>query len=902
IFTLWFAMAVVAPANVRAAPTSREMPVSIDQFRALATELAPKVNFFRDVWALDPKAEFFGGTSRDYLYWLKGQLLAARNAEDLAARISRLRALEVIDVKEFIVYESDIDVISKRYFTELDATRYGIKKVDTISAERFDPKTQEGQTELRQGFIPAEKIRLGKNGVGSATAFGDGVREIYDGRLTVSYATETDFWKTHYAQNGQNHPVLLALRYIRLLAMNHFQSHGKGWVSTSALREGLDRSSVTETKRVVEQSLGDRRLEVMLRNEAFARRVNGTIQKAFRSHTNPTATKLLFEAFGADQLVTTFTGIDPINQYLFAVHREPQRIAEAFRQHRIDPTKFFVPVESLLPDGKLHHGTETEGSFRSILFQGILPSSEGSAGSGLYAVPTANRKFAEEWKARADLVVEFDVSPEAKVVDIRSGAGAEAFSRFRAVGSDPYSEFAEKFGIDILIYPYPSFAVVVKNGAVLKNANGAKRKLMKLGALLDHIREQGPKMTLPELVSLIEINGLNTVEIEAVTKQPFMKDLIAPHLKGDVVAAIKNPQLNPRPGFILNFPEAQAALERQLGLDVRKLAVSSKRARSLSNKLPYDVHVSKYITRIIDRQLDAMSNAQLEALSIECVKHNDAYIFYAIAGELGIRAGNDGNGQATYLKEMSSTAYHNPQNEPTIDRAMDEVHRMGPNAVSHATLIAWMDYVEPFRSMWLMEREKKPLQEAERLSIAKRLVEKHGVDFALGMRIPSRDVKYPWSEVDRYLAKEMEIDFNRGPEGKTELWNWFIGDQIARALESAPLEEAVRFVEHAYQVARRTPGNSYAFSEFMFKILLHPKFKHLTVSDLVIADARRRFTMQGMRRFSAHGTEVRQDNYLALLEAVAATVQKKSPLAPPKGVENQAPIATARTCNTLFGR
>src|SRR5690349_11911861 len=85
-----------------------------------------------------------------------------------------------------------------------------------------------GETEINQGFLPAEKIRLSSNGIVEKPAFGQGAREIFSGNLTAHFADPKAFAKTFYAKNGQNHQVLLALRYLRLLAMDYFHTHGQG--------------------------------------------------------------------------------------------------------------------------------------------------------------------------------------------------------------------------------------------------------------------------------------------------------------------------------------------------------------------------------------------------------------------------------------------------------------------------------------------------------------------------------------------------------------------------------------------------------------------------------------------------------------------------------------------------
>ncbi|OQW54928.1 MAG: hypothetical protein A4S09_17225 [Proteobacteria bacterium SG_bin7] len=101
--------------------------LSRKQFESLAAELAPKVNIFRAIWQENPGAEFYGGTTRDYLYWLRGRLNSAKSVEELAGIISELRSLATIDIADFIIGESDIDVISSRSLN-ISGSDFGIKK------------------------------------------------------------------------------------------------------------------------------------------------------------------------------------------------------------------------------------------------------------------------------------------------------------------------------------------------------------------------------------------------------------------------------------------------------------------------------------------------------------------------------------------------------------------------------------------------------------------------------------------------------------------------------------------------------------------------------------------------------------------------------------------------------
>ena len=102
-------------------------PLSFEEFKSLAEELAPKVNLFADVWAKEGAAQFYGGTTRDYLNWLKRRFRGVESREAADLIVHRLRERKVISVKEFITGESDVDVVS-RSVIGLSAEQYGVKK------------------------------------------------------------------------------------------------------------------------------------------------------------------------------------------------------------------------------------------------------------------------------------------------------------------------------------------------------------------------------------------------------------------------------------------------------------------------------------------------------------------------------------------------------------------------------------------------------------------------------------------------------------------------------------------------------------------------------------------------------------------------------------------------------
>ena len=113
------------------------------------------------------------------------------------------------------------------------------------------------------------------------------------------------------------------------------------------------------------------------------------------------------------------------------------------------------------------------------------------------------------------MLLKFPVKKEAKIIDISQGIGAQLWQQFKANGGRGEDEFAEIYGADILLYPYGVQAFVVKNSAILGNANGVHRELLKLEDLFHRAKNiRDPR----DLMTLIQINRLRPDEAaEAIT-------------------------------------------------------------------------------------------------------------------------------------------------------------------------------------------------------------------------------------------------------------------------------------------------------------------------------------------------------------------------------------------------
>jgi len=480
-------------------PAQAKPALAQEAFTALAEDLSQKVNFFRDAWQLDPDAEFFGGTTRDYLYWLKGQFRGLKNAVQIKAKIQELRALPMIDVRDFIIGESDVDVVSHNKLV-LDHARYGVKKIDFISPDRFDPMHELGKTELLQGYLPVEKIRLGKHGFIRQLQFGDGIQEILSGKITVHFAPEDEFKKTYYAKLKINHPILLVIRFIRVVALNNYYEYGRGLPNEQVL-SSIGPEDTEAVRQVIGKTLNDPGFADYVREPRFLAWLNNSIEKAFRSYTNPNVALFLFKEFGLDKLFAKYHNIVPFYQYLFAKPRDEDLIAQNLAAYKVDPQLFYEDPKQAFPDLEFFHGTRYEESFRSILLQGVIPSTGGSMGEGLYGVSKEQLKTATNYAGGENRVVKFRLKPTARVVDVTKDEVKPIYQRFTARHS--VEEFCDAFGIDVLAFSYSPKAFVVKNSEVLDRPQGYKRGFQTFGRLY----EQAGQAISPEDVARI-LNGL----------------------------------------------------------------------------------------------------------------------------------------------------------------------------------------------------------------------------------------------------------------------------------------------------------------------------------------------------------------------------------------------------------
>ena len=506
------------------------------ELREMAQELAPKVNLFRDVWALDPEAKFYAGTARDFVYWILRQFQNQCSEHEKEQVKAALKLRKNIDILEIIGLESDVDILSidQTLLQKINPEDYRLRKIDFINADRLNLNSVAGQDELKQGFIPVEKMRLGSSGIALTPEFGDPLSEILSGHLTVSFSKEKDFYSTSFAKQGINHPALLALRYIRLVAQDYFNRYGMIYPD-QVLLTGRVRGELGKVESVFRAALTDPEWKFFLEQPKSIKWLNATLLKAFRSYTNPSATFALLKQSGFLELQAKNPEIiESLNQFLFLKRPNLIDARRKFKEFQVEESSILIPLEELVPDRTLFHGTRSEEAFRAIIFQGVLPSRDGMAGAGLYAVKKDELKTALNYSGGDEnLVLKFHVSRTARIIDVRKGSkGGELYEEWfnkraghgvLSKGRSSYDSFSEEFGADILIYDLSPTAFVIKNSGVLMKAEGYKRKLLtisQLEGLAQKIRTQTEMM---EFLNLLIFNSISGREVKSIAEMINLK-------------------------------------------------------------------------------------------------------------------------------------------------------------------------------------------------------------------------------------------------------------------------------------------------------------------------------------------------------------------------------------------
>ncbi len=356
--------------------------------------------------------------------------------------------------------------------------------------------------------------------------------EIYHGRLSVTIPALETFQNTHFAKLGINHRILLVARYLRGVAQDYFREYGREIPSESDLTERIPFQTLKEIRQITADAANDPAFVELVKNARFRTFLNSQVQKSLRGYTNPEAAAALFKLFGLDTVWKRNESLEPVNQYLFA--HEPlasNTVKARIASYGFKAEEVLSPVDQLLPDLTIYHGTPSDVAFRSILSQGALPSqSDRYVGSGLYAaskesIPFLTRNYAGGDEKR---IVKFKVSSNTRAVDISKGKGKELFEEYLRRHPDlkekrgfsrAANSFANKFDIELLRYQFidtKDRPFVVKNSRILSSPEGHLAKIVSLGEIMNLATRVSDLNTLSAFNDAFGYSGLLPEDAEVV--------------------------------------------------------------------------------------------------------------------------------------------------------------------------------------------------------------------------------------------------------------------------------------------------------------------------------------------------------------------------------------------------
>ena len=495
--------------------------ITFEEYQADLLKFSKKVNLFRAAWNTDPKASFTGGTVRDYILWYERQFIDCRDLPCVKQVQSHLDSLSTVDIRDFILEDSDIDIVTR--YLSLNATDYGVKKIDHISDAEFNPSTDAHKSSLDQGYIPAERMLLSSESLTTGIGFGNGVKDLFDGKLNIVLPDPVLFWKTNYAAKYENHPILLVERYIRVVSLYYNSKFKKDvYPRSEVYKNAIPEGTLAKLQALTESFLNDANFRKCLKVDRFVSFHNKTVTKSFRAYTNPTVTMQLYQLLGLDKVFKNYRNLPPINQFLFAKPRlksDLDTFKKRLEEMGFDENEAFSKPEEVIPGLKLYHGTRTEEAFADIQLRGVVASGGGSAGMGLYGVTEPDKGFSEQWGGDKNRLISFDVNSKTRVVDIRQGVGKKLFRKL----NKHEDEFADYVGADILIYPYSVKALVVKNAAVLSSGRGVYRSIVTLSELMGQLDSMTSDSDLTLFLMNFDLmsDRLTTDELNHVAEKLF---------------------------------------------------------------------------------------------------------------------------------------------------------------------------------------------------------------------------------------------------------------------------------------------------------------------------------------------------------------------------------------------
>jgi hypothetical protein len=175
---------------------------------------------------------------------VKQQFRGVTSRKDAEAKRDALRALTGIDIREVLVGESDVDIVTK-HDLGLSAARYQVKKIDRVDAARFDPASKAGRDEENQGYLPVEENPSRQERLHSLGR----LRRRHQGNLTMG-ASPSIFPRRRNLPRPSTRRATKTTRCFTRFAFcwqastNYFHEHGLAYPDERQLLRELDPESL----------------------------------------------------------------------------------------------------------------------------------------------------------------------------------------------------------------------------------------------------------------------------------------------------------------------------------------------------------------------------------------------------------------------------------------------------------------------------------------------------------------------------------------------------------------------------------------------------------------------------------------------------------------------------------
>jgi hypothetical protein len=388
--------------------------------------IAHKVDVFREVWRQDPRREFFGGSVRDYLYWLKTSLYKnASNRQEALKYLDSLVSESSLSAKMFLHPNSDLDTIHG-IIPVHSAPDWELSRIENSSANRFTPGTSHYQNEIDQGFISIEKLRLSFREWIFDSVFGDPFESIYYGdysKAHLGFPDWTKFKSTYFARVNINHPVLLSLRILRVLNLEPD--------STIILQQN---PALKETLAFwINHFFSDndhKGHRFYFSQFKFKQFFNSNLDKTWFQSPNPKLTLELWKQVGLWQKLSQVPLNEPLKSTLFGFEELSSTTINLPNAKQLE--HLVLSPNKLSSHPYFIFMAESETEYFKALSEGfwIKPRKKDKVGSTIPLITLEDyTKHAAQSKKHKYLIKVF-LKPETRVVDIAQGLGAKHWSKF----------------------------------------------------------------------------------------------------------------------------------------------------------------------------------------------------------------------------------------------------------------------------------------------------------------------------------------------------------------------------------------------------------------------------------------------------------------------------------------